>query len=181
MANDGWVLTAFSRYCPDCVSGTAHLPDDRIWQGSRRLPHTFLCERHNRLLDLAMSCLPRAGILQRLPLPQPPTHRGWLGPRTIPAVLPEHWAAPLDDLGAPIRQLCRDAAIRLVQMATDRSRRSAALCLGIPLGSLQSSTLTIRAWQKHPGNAEAYQRALQRVAEIAMREGQRDQCGDPAE
>ncbi|WP_432164744.1 TniQ family protein [Streptomyces sp. bgisy031] len=51
MANDGWVFTAFSRYCPDCLADTADLPGGSIWQGSWRLPHTFLCTRHHRLLD----------------------------------------------------------------------------------------------------------------------------------
>ncbi|WP_285567831.1 TniQ family protein [Streptomyces sp. RTGN2] len=399
MANDGWVLTAFSRYCPDCLSDTAHLPGGPVWQGSWRLPHTFLCERHNRLLAwqcpacrapafsngyrsdgrwrptqlipapaqrlhparcrhrpgagrvaacgqlldqtggpplrptpamthahrrLAEAATAGAGrevaslgqrvsaqwffndvratvsallgswphpqntleafgamdalappealhrthpersgelgdgrvartfghppadtflaatlmaltvailddsrghhvlarLLSALPststahirlrqhaphcspamteairgsvrlprkstgqpslFPQPATHRGRLDPRTIPAVLPEHWAAPLDGLDAPRRQLRRDAAIRLVQMATGRSRRSAALYLGIPLGSLQSSTVTIRTWQKRPENAEAYQSALQRVAEMVMAEGQRNESGAPA-
>ncbi|WP_329307684.1 hypothetical protein OG322_39775 [Streptomyces sp. NBC_01260] len=122
--------------------------------------------------------LPRKAAGQPAFFPQLPTHRGRLDPRTIPAVLPEHWAAPLEDLDAPRRQLRRDAAIRLVQMATGRSRRSAALYLGIPLGSLQSSTVTIRAWQKEPGNAVAYQNALHRVAEIAIAEG--DPRGTPA-
>ncbi|MGW0551908.1 hypothetical protein [Streptomyces altiplanensis] len=116
--------------------------------------------------------LPRKAAGQPALFPQPPTHRGRLDPRTIPADLPEHWATPLDDLDAPKRQLRRDAAIRLVQMATGRSRRSAALYLGIPLGSLQSSTVTVRTWQKKPGKAAAYQRALHRVAEIAIVEGQ---------
>lgn len=65
-------------------------------------------------------------------------------------------------------------------MATGRSRRSAALYLGIPLGSLQSSTVTIRAWQKEPGNAEAYQSALQHVAEIAIADGQANEAAPPA-
>lgn len=50
MANDGWVLTAFSRYCPDCLRDTADLPGGPVWDGTWRLPHTFLCERHNRIL-----------------------------------------------------------------------------------------------------------------------------------
>jgi hypothetical protein len=115
--------------------------------------------------------LPRKAAGQPALFPQPPTHRGRLDPRTIPADLPEHWAAPLGALDAPKRQLRRDAAIRLVQMATGRSRRSAAIYLGVP-GSLQSSTVTVRTWQKEPGNAAAYQRALRRVAEIAIAVGQ---------
>ncbi|MEV6396182.1 hypothetical protein AB0M39_15635 [Streptomyces sp. NPDC051907] len=71
----------------------------------------------------------------------------------------------------PRRQLRRDAAIRLVQMATGRTRRSAALYLGIPLGSLQCANVSIRSWQKEPGNAVTYQNALRRVAEIAIAEG----------
>ncbi|MFD0033685.1 hypothetical protein ACWGDS_21785 [Streptomyces sp. NPDC055059] len=55
-------------------------------------------------------------------------------------------------------------------MATGRSRRSAALYLEIPLGSLHSATISLRAWQKEPGNAAAYQSALHRVAEIAVAE-----------
>ncbi|MFI9042622.1 TniQ family protein [Streptomyces sp. NPDC053726] len=51
MANDGWVLTAFSRYCPDCLRDTADLPGGPVWDGAWRLPHTFLCERHHRILD----------------------------------------------------------------------------------------------------------------------------------
>ncbi|WP_328774781.1 hypothetical protein OHU11_40685 (plasmid) [Streptomyces sp. NBC_00257] len=124
--------------------------------------------------------LPRKAAGQPALFPQSPAHRGRLNPRTIPAVLPEHWAVPLNALDAPRRQLRRDAAIRLVQMATGRSRRSAALYLGIPLGSLQSSTVTIRAWQKEPGNAEAYQSALQHVAEIAIADGQANEAAPPA-
>ncbi|MER6979717.1 hypothetical protein [Streptomyces carpinensis] len=66
--------------------------------------------------------------------PQPATHLGRIDPRTIPAILPDARAAPLDELDAPRRQLRRDAAIRLVQTATGRFRRSAALHLQIPLG-----------------------------------------------
>lgn len=52
-------------------------------------------------------------------------------------------------------------------MTRGGSRAAAARYLGITLGSLQSATVTIRAWQKMPGNADAYQDALQRIAEIA--------------
>lgn len=82
------------------------------------------------------------------------------------------WAAPLDELDAPRRQLRRDAPIRLVQMATGYSRRSAAGYLGFPLGSLHPPADPLRAWQMQPGNAEAYQSALHRVAEIAIAEAQ---------
>ncbi|MEU3743425.1 TniQ family protein [Streptomyces sp. NPDC032198] len=51
MANDGWVFTAFSRYCPACLANTADLPGGSVWQGSWRLPLTFLCTRHHRILD----------------------------------------------------------------------------------------------------------------------------------
>ncbi|MGX1676335.1 TniQ family protein [Streptomyces sp. NPDC055400] len=34
MANDGWVFTTFSRYCPDCLADTADLPGGPIWQGA---------------------------------------------------------------------------------------------------------------------------------------------------
>ncbi|MGO4752052.1 hypothetical protein AB4212_26145, partial [Streptomyces sp. 2MCAF27] len=65
------------------------------------------------------------------------------------------------------RQLRRDAAIRLVQMTRGGSRAAAARYLGITPGALQSATVTIRTWQKMPGNADAYQDALHRIAEIA--------------
>ncbi|WP_413806389.1 hypothetical protein [Streptomyces sp. OE57] len=68
-------------------------------------------------------------------------------------------------------------AITLVQMATGRSRRSAALYLGIPLGSLHSATISIRTWRKEPGNDTAYRRALHRVAEIAIAQGQAERGG----
>ncbi len=55
-------------------------------------------------------------------------------------------------------------------MTTGCSRRSAALSLQIPLGSLHSATISIQTWQKEPGNAAAYQSALHRVAEIVMAE-----------
>lgn len=42
--------------------------------------------------------------------------------------------------------------------------------LSVP-GALRSATVTIRAWQKMPGNADAYQNALQRIAEIAYSTG----------
>jgi hypothetical protein len=109
--------------------------------------------------------------------PQPATHRGRLDPCTISTPLPEHWAVPLDELDAPRPQLRRDAAIRVAQMATGRSRRSAALYLGSPLGSLHSATISIRTWQKEPGNASAYRRALHRVAEIAIAQGRAERGG----
>ncbi|MFD4243681.1 TniQ family protein [Streptomyces sp. NPDC058525] len=388
MANDGWVFTSFSRYCPDCLADTADLPGGSVWQGSWRLPHTFVCTRHHRLLDwrcpacqapafsngyradgrwrptqlipsphshlhpaqcryrpgtgrdpacahrldhpsatgegpteamvhaqhrLAAAARSGAGqdaeslgrptspqrflndirattlaicstwpataevftgaghldavaahaetlnrapaeragpqgdgwlarsvdhppgdplraaalmalvvqilddpggqkvlahVLSRLPssragyrrlkrlaphcspgmnaaigesshlrhgtgvgppslFPQPPTHHGLLDPKKIPQIMPYAWAWPLDELDAPARQLRRDAAIRLVQMARGGSRAAAARYLGISPGALQSATVTIRAWQKVPGNAAAYQDALQRIAEIA--------------
>ncbi|MEU5256295.1 hypothetical protein [Streptomyces longwoodensis] len=55
-------------------------------------------------------------------------------------------------------------------MATGHTRLAAARYLGIPLGALHSATVTIRTWQKEPGNAAAYQRALVQVAEIAIAE-----------
>ncbi|WP_405927948.1 TniQ family protein [Streptomyces griseus] len=54
MANSGWVFTTFSRYCPDCLADTAHLPGGPIWHGSWRLPHTFICPDHDR--HLAWRC-----------------------------------------------------------------------------------------------------------------------------
>ncbi|WP_424217766.1 TniQ family protein (plasmid) [Streptomyces sp. BI20] len=48
LANDGWVFTALTRYCPQCLA----TPDGPIWQAAWRLPHTFLCPHHDRLLDL---------------------------------------------------------------------------------------------------------------------------------
>ncbi|UPT46804.1 MULTISPECIES: hypothetical protein [Streptomyces] len=105
--------------------------------------------------------------------PQPPTHRGRLAPRTISDPLPNAWTAPLDGLDGPARHLRRDAAIRLVQMARGGPRASAGRYLGIPPGPLHATTLTIRTWQKLPGNAEAYQEALRQVAEIAVSEGHR--------
>lgn len=102
--------------------------------------------------------------------PQPPTHHGLLDPKDIPKLLPDAWAWPLDELSGPARQLRRDAAIRLVQMTRGGSRAAAARYLGIAPGALQSATVTIRAWQKMPGNADAYQHALQRIAEIAATE-----------
>ncbi|MGW9136649.1 hypothetical protein [Streptomyces sp. NPDC055681] len=103
--------------------------------------------------------------------PQPPTHQGLLNPKDIPQLLPDAWAWPLDELNVPARQLRRDAAIRLVQMTRGGSRAAAARYLGITPGALQSATVTIRAWQKMPGNADAYQNALQRIAGIASSTG----------
>ncbi|MFI8343340.1 TniQ family protein [Streptomyces sp. NPDC085639] len=51
MANSGWVFTAFSRFCSDCLAESADQPGGPVWQGSWRLPHTFLCVRHNRYLS----------------------------------------------------------------------------------------------------------------------------------
>ncbi|MFF5523181.1 hypothetical protein [Streptomyces coeruleorubidus] len=70
-------------------------------------------------------------------------------------------------MNGPARQLRRYAVIRLVQMSRGGSRAAAARYLGIAPGALQSATVTIRAWQKMPGNADAYQDALQRIVEIA--------------
>lgn len=58
-------------------------------------------------------------------------------------------------------------------MVTGYSRRSAASYLGFPLGSLHPAADLLRAWQMQPGNAEAYQSALHRVAEIAIVEAPR--------
>jgi hypothetical protein len=99
--------------------------------------------------------------------PQPPSHHGLLDPKNIPQLLPDAWAWPLDELNGPATQLRRDAAIRLVQMTRGGSRAGAARYLGIAPGALQSATVTIRAWQKMSGNADVYQDALQRIAEIA--------------
>ncbi|WP_369386818.1 hypothetical protein AB5J72_03775 [Streptomyces sp. CG1] len=77
---------------------------------------------------------------------------------------------PLTELGAPVRQLRWDAAIRLVRMATGRSRASCARYLGITPGALHSTAVRIRAWQKEAGDAAAYQAALHRVADIAIRD-----------
>ncbi|WP_406002405.1 hypothetical protein [Streptomyces sp. NBC_00829] len=119
-----------------------------------------------------------AGPLARFP--QPATHRGRLDPRTIPVVWAENWAAPLDELDAPRRQLLRDAPIRLVQMATGYSRRSAARYLGFPLGSLHPAADPLRAWHMQPRQRRgAYQSALHRVAEIAIAEAQGDRGGVP--
>ncbi|MFD4695188.1 hypothetical protein [Streptomyces sp. NPDC058463] len=92
-------------------------------------------------------------------------------PKDISQLLPDAWAWPLDELNVPARQLSRDAAIRLVQMTRGGSRAAAARYLGITPGALQSATATIRAWQKLPGNADAYQNALQRIAGIASSRG----------
>jgi hypothetical protein len=54
-------------------------------------------------------------------------------------------------------------------MGRDGSLAEAARYLGITPDALQSATVTIRAWQKKPGNAEAYQAALHHIAEIASR------------
>ncbi|MET7519400.1 hypothetical protein ABZS88_39465 [Streptomyces sp. NPDC005480] len=83
-------------------------------------------------------------------------------------------AAPLNKLNGPERLLRRDAAIRLVQMTCGGSRRGAARYLGIPPGTLQTTTLRIHTWQKHPGNAQAYQEALQRIFEIASATARRE-------
>ncbi|MFD7628963.1 TniQ family protein [Streptomyces sp. NPDC059851] len=381
MANDGWVFTAFSRYCPDCLTDTAHLPGGPVWHSAWRLPHTFLCPRHDRLLawrcpacqapafsnryasnsrwrrvqltpgpdqrlhpaqcrhragtartpacghrldhetptsplptpqmsraherlaaaaasrpdNLVESCgqpvasevflhdvrlialvvsrtwpaasallapcgpaegtgtldsgartdgwvarshdappadpfaaaalfstvvrlfdHPDAGTvlarllaliptaspgrprLRRLILhcspavrailsdearirrsasgppelfPQPATYLSLLDPSSIPATLPERWAGPLDLLDAPPRAMRRDAAIRLVQMASGHPRTAAARHLGIGPKVLPSTTLLMRTWQKQPGNAEAYQSAPRHVAAIAIRNG----------
>lgn len=87
--------------------------------------------------------------------PQPPTHRGLLDPKDTPQFLPDAWAWPLDELNVLARQVRRDAAIRLVQMTRGGSRAAAARYLGITPGAFQSATVTIRTWQKMPGNADA--------------------------
>lgn len=48
-----WVLTRSTRYCPLCLAGNGTAIQDRHggpWQRLRRLPVTFLCVRHQRLL-----------------------------------------------------------------------------------------------------------------------------------
>ncbi|MFI9234876.1 TniQ family protein [Streptomyces sp. NPDC053079] len=149
--------------------------------------------RYRRLKLLAPYCSPamtsvitenvrllRRGANGAPPLfPQPPTHQGRLDPRSIPHHLPDTWAAPLDHLDAPALLLRRDAVIRLVQMARGGTRAEAAHYLGITLGALQSATVRIRAWQKQPGNAEAYQAALHRAADIAMRDQHTNEAEGP--
>ncbi|MFI9472338.1 hypothetical protein ACIHBQ_33390 [Streptomyces sp. NPDC052492] len=73
--------------------------------------------------------------------------------------------------GTTLRPLRRDAANRLVQMTRGSSRAAAARYFGITPGALQSATVTIRAWQKMPGNADAYQNVLQRIAKSASSTG----------
>lgn len=144
-----------------------------------RLLHRLPPRRAGRLRRLIPHCSPalNAAVAESARLrreaagppalfPQPPTHQGRLDPSSIPALLPDAWAAPLSELDGPERILRRDAAIRLVQMTRGGSRTGAARYLGIPPGTLQATTLRIRTWQKQPGNAEAYQEALQRIAEI---------------
>ncbi|MFE1411237.1 TniQ family protein [Streptomyces sp. NPDC058746] len=140
--------------------------------GYRRLkqlaPH---CSANLRDAIVESTRLRYGGVGPRPLFPQPLSHQGRLDPERIPAVLPEAWAAPLDALGGPTRQLRRDAAIRLVQMAQGGSRAAAARLLGITPGVFHATTLCIRTWQKKPGNAEAYQKALHRIAEIAPESG----------
>lgn len=142
MANDRWVLTAFSRYCPDCLSDTTHVPGGPVWQGSWRLPHTFLCERHNRLLV---------------------------------------WQCPACRAPAFSNGYRSDGRWRPTQLIPAPGQRlRPALYLNIPLGSLRSSTVTIRAWQKEGGNAEAYQSALRLVADRVIATAQGSRSGVPA-
>ncbi|WP_405927953.1 TniQ family protein [Streptomyces griseus] len=144
-----------------------------------RLPSNSAAYR--RLQCLTPHCSPgmNAAIAESTPLrhttvvgptplfPQPPTHQGLLDPNTIPCPLPDAWARPLDELKGPSAPLRRDAAIRLLQMTHGGSRATAARRLGMTPGTLQSTTYTVRTWQKIAGNADAYQNALLRIADIA--------------
>ncbi|WP_329461044.1 hypothetical protein [Streptomyces sp. NBC_01431] len=53
-------------------------------------------------------------------------------------------------------------------MARGGSQLSAARYLGIPPGTLESTTLLVRTWQKQPGNADTHQAALHAIATIVM-------------
>ncbi|MFJ8949982.1 TniQ family protein [Streptomyces sp. NPDC102384] len=97
--------------------------------------------------------------------PQTATHYGKLSAATIPQRLPDAWMAQLGELGAPIRDLRRDAAIRLVQMAHGGTRRQAALYLGFGTALSTNTTVGLRAWQKAADNARSYERALAQLAD----------------
>ncbi|MGW3214149.1 hypothetical protein C6W96_01475 [Streptomyces sp. CS149] len=186
--SDGWLARSIdhppadSRQCAALMSLVVQVLDDPDGSAAlTRLLSRLPPGRSGRLRTLTPHCSPAmsAAIAEATRLqqeacgpqplfPQPPTHRGRLDPRAISDPLPNAWAAPLAGLDGPARLLRRDAAIRLVQMARGGSRTSAGRYLGIPPGTLQSTTLRVRTWQKLPGNAEAYQAALQHVAEIIM-------------
>ncbi|MFD4339966.1 TniQ family protein [Streptomyces anulatus] len=54
-----WVLTRSTRYCPPCLTGNGTPIQDRHggpWQRLWRLPVTFLCVRHQRLLAHQCPC-----------------------------------------------------------------------------------------------------------------------------
>lgn len=100
MIHDGWVLIHSSRYCPQCLAG-----DDTViqrehggaWQSTWRLPITFACLRHNRLLEsrcphcneLAQSAGRRADGTSSLPGRLVPTPAVTLHPAQCRTVLPE--------------------------------------------------------------------------------------------
>ncbi|MFD7669094.1 TniQ family protein [Streptomyces sp. NPDC059788] len=51
---DFWVLSTASRYCPECLAGNGSAVQTEhggAWQRAWRLPVTFACTRHHRLLE----------------------------------------------------------------------------------------------------------------------------------
>ncbi|MEU3027135.1 TniQ family protein [Streptomyces incarnatus] len=62
---DFWVLSTASRYCPECLSGNGSAVQTEhggAWQRAWRLPVTFACTRHHRLLEhLCPRCRQPAG------------------------------------------------------------------------------------------------------------------------
>jgi hypothetical protein len=67
MANDGWVFTAFSRYCPDCLADTADLPGRVGLAGLVAAPTHIPLHTPSPPSRLAVPLLPGTCLLQRLP------------------------------------------------------------------------------------------------------------------
>ncbi|WP_409468785.1 TniQ family protein [Streptomyces sp. HC307] len=103
--------------------------------------------------------------------PQPATHQGKLDAAAIPQRLPDAWMEPLRALGAPIRPLRRDAAIRLVQMAHGGTRRQATLYLGFTASVGTNTSAQLRSWQSSDDNARKYADTLDRLANELVADG----------
>ncbi|MGH3287169.1 MAG: TniQ family protein [Streptosporangiaceae bacterium] len=81
-----WILSRFTRYCPQCLAGDPDSPVQQqlggAWSRLWRLPVTFACPRHQRLLEHACPACGQPAHLRA-------THGGGL-PSLIP--LPAHAA-----------------------------------------------------------------------------------------
>ncbi|MGW5690932.1 hypothetical protein ACWEWX_08225 [Streptomyces asiaticus] len=69
-------------------------------------------------------------------------------------------------LTTPETASCMDAAIRLAQMARGGARADAAFYLGFGRAQVGNLSVRIRQWQRKDDNAQRYEEALSRLADL---------------